>query len=96
MCGISKFDPFFEYTDRVAGIGYYHGVEPVFTTDETLLCRAEAYALKGQATYEKAVDDINYWITTHCKETEGKAVRPTMTVESVNSFIEGIDTSLVY
>jgi len=91
-----KFDPFFEYTDRVAGIGYYHGVEPVFTTDETLLCRAEAYALKGKTTYEKAVDDINYWITTHCKETEGSAVRPVMTVESVNSFIEGIDTSLVY
>ena len=90
-----KLDPFFEYTDRVAGIGYYHSVDPVFTTDETLLCRAEAYALKGEATYDKAVDDINYWITTHCKESEGKAVRPVMTVESINTFMEGVDTALV-
>ena len=90
-----KLDPFFEYTDRVAGIGYYHSVDPVFTTDETLLCRAEAYALKGAATYTKAVDDINYWITTHCKESEGKAVRPVMTVDSINAFIEGLDTAIV-
>lgn len=90
-----KLDPFFEYTDRVAGIGYYHGVDPVFTTDETLLCRAEAYALKGDATFSKAVDDINYWITTHCKESEGKAVRPVMTIKSIDEFIEGLDYSLV-
>lgn len=90
-----KLDPFFEYTDRVAGIGYYHGVDPVFTTDETLLCRAEAYTLKGETTWEKAVEDINYWITTHCKEEEGKAVRPVMTVESINTFMEGVDTTLV-
>ena len=80
---------FFEYTDKVAGTGYLHTVDPVFTGDETLLCRAEAYAHKGE--YQKAVDDINTWITTHCKESAGSTVRPTMTIESVNEFIEGID-----
>ena len=51
--------------------------------------------MKGEATYGKAVEDINYWITTHCKESEGKAVRPVMTVDDINTFIEGVDTALV-
>lgn len=90
-----KFDPFFEYTDRVAGIGYYHAVDPVFTTDETLLCRAEAYVLKGEATFDKAVEDLNYWVGTHCKANEGTAVRPVLTVNSINDFVESTDTCLV-
>jgi hypothetical protein len=96
-----KFDPFFEYTDRVAGIGYYHGVDPVFTSDETLLCRAEAYVLKGEATFDKAVEDINYWISTHCKDSvevmddknekvEEVIYRPVMTVETITAFINGV------
>ena len=88
-----KLDPFFEYTDRVAGIGYYHIVDPIFTTDETLLCRAEAYALKGSDYYDKAVQDLNYWVTTHCKESEGKATRPVLTVNSIDEFINGLDYS---
>lgn len=39
---------YFEYTDAVESIGYLHLVDPVFTTDEALLCRAEAYALKAR------------------------------------------------
>jgi hypothetical protein len=34
---------FFEYTDKIAGIGYGHIVRAEFTAEETLLCRAEAY-----------------------------------------------------
>ena len=34
----------FEYTDKVQGYGYVHGVTRAFTTNETLLCRAEAKA----------------------------------------------------
>lgn len=90
-----KFDPFFEYTDRVAGIGYYHGVEPVFTTDETLLVRCEAYALKGEGTFQKAVDDINYWITTHCKAQVKDTMRPVMTLETIDEFVESLDTAIV-
>ena len=59
---ISKYifrkTPFlFEYTDLQAGIGYPHSEFAVFTTDQLLLERAEAYALSGQ--YDKAVADIN-------------------------------------
>lgn len=47
---------YFEYTDPVAGIGYRHMVQVDYTTDETLLCRAEAYALLGD--YKNATQDL--------------------------------------
>ena len=37
-----KCGEFFEYTDKIAGIGYPHIVRAEFTGEETLLCRAEA------------------------------------------------------
>lgn len=47
----------FEYTDLQAGIGYAHAEYAVFTTEQLLLERAEAYALSGEL--QKAVDDYN-------------------------------------
>ena len=79
----------FEYTDKVAGIGYPHAVDPVFTGDVTILERAEAYCLKGDL--ENAVKDINTWILTHCKESEGKTVRPVMTVKSITAYVKSVD-----
>ena len=79
----------FEYTDKVAGIGYPHAVDPVFTGDMTILERAEAYCLKGDL--ESAVKDINTWIVTHCKEEEGSTVRPVMTVKSITAYVTSVD-----
>lgn len=58
----------FEYTDPVAGIGYYHTVYPAFWSDECLLNRAEAYILTEQ--YDLAAKDITDWIRnmTDCTE----------------------------
>lgn len=84
-----SYDEQFEYTDKVAGIGYPHAVDPVFTGDVTILERAEAYCLKGEL--ENAVKDINTWILTHCKESEGKTVRPVMTVKSITSYVKSVD-----
>lgn len=42
-----KIGAYFEYTDIINKIGYVHSVQTIFTADETLLTRAEAYALKG-------------------------------------------------
>lgn len=56
-----KLITYFEYTDKANGIGYRHIVTVPFTADETLLCRAEAYAL-GTHNYAKALEDINTWI----------------------------------
>lgn len=50
---------YFEYTDKVAGIGYVHNVNPTFTGEETLLCRAEAYIMKKD--YDKALADLQVW-----------------------------------
>lgn len=57
---VPKIGAYFEYTDKAAGIGYLHGVDVPFTTDEALLCRAEAHILKGE--YAQGVADINTWI----------------------------------
>lgn len=47
----------FEYYDIQANTGAPHSVYAVFTTDISLIERAEAYALMGE--YEKAMKDIN-------------------------------------
>lgn len=60
---VPKMNAYFEYSDKAAGIGSLHLVVPMFTTDETLLCRAEAYILKGDL--DAGVRDINYWLRTH-------------------------------
>jgi hypothetical protein len=39
---IAPIYEFFEYTDKLAGIGFGHIVKAEFTAEETLLCRAEA------------------------------------------------------
>lgn len=60
---VAKIGGYFQYTDKVQGIGYRMNVNVQFTTDETLLCRAEAYARLKE--YDKAVEDINSWLYTH-------------------------------
>lgn len=57
-----KYNMYFEYTDKVNGIGYRHAVIVPFSTNETLLCRAEAYVMKSQPDYASATNDINSWI----------------------------------
>ena len=34
---------------------------------------------------------MNLWISTHCKAEDGDQKRPTLTVESINAFIEDLD-----
>ena len=80
---------FFAVTDKVANTGTPYIVDVVFNADETLLVRAEAYAL--QKNYAKALEDMNYWITSHCAESSGTAKRPTLTEESVNTALNKID-----
>ncbi len=88
------YDEQFEYTDKVAGIGYVHVVDPVFTGDMTILERAEAYALSGRL--DEAVQDINTWIATHCKDKveDGQIIAPApapLSVAQVTAFVTGMD-----
>ena len=83
-----KMFEMFEYTDKVGGIGFAHIVDPVFTMDETLLVRAEAYVRTKQ--YDLALKDMNTWITYHCAEKFGSTPRPVLTEASVNSFMNSL------
>ena len=84
-----KMYEFFEYTDKVAGIGYVHVIDQAFTGDETLLVRAEAYALKNDIS--KALEDMNIWVVSHCKEKAGKNLRPVLTTALVDTFYTKLD-----
>jgi len=53
----------FEYTDKVAKIGFPHIVRTEYTTDATLLDRAEAYIFLNQI--DNAVADLQAWNLSH-------------------------------
>lgn len=69
---------YMEYTDINAQVGYYNVVSSVFNTDETLLVRAEAYAMKKE--YAKAIADMQIWQDAY---TTSKVH---LTEEAINKF----------
>ena len=79
-----KMQEMFEVTDKVNQTGFAHTIDAVFTTEETLLVRAEAYAMKKN--FAGAIADINTWITAHCAPQTKKATRPVLTEKSINDF----------
>ena len=56
FCGMAEQ---FEYTDKLAGIGYPHIVRAEFTGEETILCRAEAKLFLGDI--EGCFNDLKIW-----------------------------------
>lgn len=80
-----KLPYLFEYTDPVAGIGYYRTVYPAFTADQLLLERAEAKILSKD--YEGAVADMNLWLSNISK-TEWN-----LSAEEISEMMDGVDFS---
>lgn len=86
----------FEYTDKVGGSGYAHILEVPFQGEETLLCRAEAYALKGD--FANAIADMNTWASSYTAASYiytsgGKRYikrRVDITEENLNAFYESL------
>ena len=76
----------FEIKDKINQTGYAHTVDPVFTGDETILTRAEAYIMKKE--YDKALADMNTWLTAHSDVTSPKFL--TLTVDNVNTALNAI------
>lgn len=60
-----------------------HMLTPVFTTDETLLCRAEAYTMLKR--YDEALEDMQAWQKAYTFS------KKELTVESINSFYQNLD-----
>ncbi len=80
---LPKLIGYFEYTDKVAGIGFLHHVTVAFTAGETLLVRAEANILQNKLT--EGVADINTWI-----QANGHPSVPVYTQEQIVNFYNNL------
>ena len=80
----------FEYTDKVAGIGYVHMVRPEFTSQETILLRAEANIFLGNL--EAAFQDLYLWNHEHLLLDESRNYQMTeLTEDQILSFYSYYD-----
>lgn len=68
---------YFEYTDQVAGIGYFHVVPVVFSVEKTIIDRAEAYAMLGD--YTAATRNLSYFYV-------GSGASASVTASSISKF----------
>lgn len=62
---VNKFEYIFEYSNLSAGIGFAKTSHVLFTYDEALLARSEAYAMKNQ--FDNAISDINAYLPKRTK-----------------------------
>lgn len=85
---VPKMVEFFEYTDKAGNSGKAHVIDAAFTADETLLVRAEAYALTKN--YDMALRDMNYWIDSHCRKNAYFVV---LTKEIVENFMSALEVA---
>ncbi len=74
---------YFEYDDKIAGIGWVHMIYQPFTAEETLLCRAEAKLYKGDQA--GAIADLNTW-------NESKLVSTPLTLALIKKFYDSSKT----
>lgn len=77
----------FEYSDIQAGVGLPHAEYAEFTTDETLMVRAEAKALLGR--YQEAVDDLNAELSAFGNENATP-----LTIDNIKDFYS--DSKMAY
>jgi hypothetical protein len=82
----ARLNYLFEYTDPVAGIGYYRTIYAALTAEEALLNRAEAYIMKEQ--YDLALADMNLW--TNNTLNAARCQRTTLTAESIKDWVNGM------
>jgi len=76
---------YFEYSDKIAGIGYVHMLYQPFTADETILTRAEAKLYLGDT--QGAIADLNAWCASHSTDNELTLGRITSFYDRENSNI---------
>lgn len=77
---LQKMAQYREVVDPIAGTINGHIINAAFTTDETLLCRAEAYIMKGNAFYSQALADLNVWQSAYTRSTNP------LTVDRINDY----------
>lgn len=80
-----KLPYLFEYNDPVSQTGYPHTVNVLFSADETLLCRAEAYTMLKE--YDKAAKDLDTWMHNIVRSDV------TLTPQVIEDFYNSVDYS---
>lgn len=83
---LPRLNYLFEYTDPVAGIGYYRTIYAALTAEEALLNRAEAYIMKKE--YDKALADMNLWTANTLNAAR---CNPVLTAESIQAWADGME-----
>ena len=76
---LGKFFYLFEYTDKVNGYGFIHAVTRAFTSEETLMCRAEAKAHKNDLN--GAIEDLKIWCENMNVQKEVMQMKKDSTVD---------------
>ncbi len=82
----------FEYTDKLAGIGYVHMMRNEFTIEETLLVRAEAEIFLSEnepAMLDAAVADLKMWIDNRDDCVNKSNVKTELTAGRIERFYTG-------
>lgn len=74
----------FEYTDKLAGIGYCHVVRHEFWAEETLLARAEAKLFMGDT--EGCVADLKIWDDARQNNIAGNSNMVPLTAKLIEKF----------
>lgn len=81
---LRKVAQYQEVVDPIAGTMNGYIINAAFTTDETLLCRAEAYIMKGAGFYPQAISDLNVWQSSYTRATTP------LTVDVINNYYGGM------
>ena len=81
-----KYYMMFEFTDKVAGTGFARAIRAEFTTEETLLCRAEAYVYMNNIP--SALKDLQLWNALRLNSAE-------LTESAIRSFYKSSQTLFV-
>ncbi|WP_312364441.1 RagB/SusD family nutrient uptake outer membrane protein [Sphingobacterium sp.] len=84
---LNKFYEYFHYTNVAAGIGLPYMMQALFTVDEALINRAEAYVQKGQ--YDLAISDLNDFASVRI--TSYSSANHAFTIEKAKAFTGALD-----
>lgn len=82
---------YFEYTDKIAGIGYVHMLYQPFSAEETLLCRAEAELYLGDKA--AALEDLNFWTAS---KSSAEMQVGALSMNQITSFYNRANKSNIY
>ncbi|WP_018628313.1 RagB/SusD family nutrient uptake outer membrane protein [Niabella aurantiaca] len=83
----NKYNEYFYYTNVAAGIGYPYIMMPLFTVDEALLNRAEAFIQKEQ--FDAAITDLNTFASTRIVNYD--PAKHTLTTDKAKTFFNEAD-----